>query len=52
VIEGPFLIELDVDDSSWTDLPPAVFTLLEGAEIAPSPTNESPVVLRDADQDP
>jgi len=99
VIEGPFLIELDVDDSSWTDPPPAVFTLLEGAGIAPSPTdvlryrsallfpgdrvtvmgrvrieihpqgerrgfrdppirrrimgtNESPVVLRDADQDP
>jgi hypothetical protein len=33
VVEGPFIIALDVDDSSWTQLPPGVFKLLDEAGI-------------------
>ena len=31
VVEGPFSLELDVDDGAWSDMPPAVFQLLEEA---------------------
>jgi hypothetical protein len=31
VVEGPFRIDLDPDDSAWANLPPAVFSLLEEA---------------------
>jgi hypothetical protein len=36
IVEGPFMIDLDVDDSSWTDLPAALFRLLEDAGVPPS----------------
>jgi hypothetical protein len=39
IVEGPFTIGLDVDDSSWTDLPPALFKLLDDAGVAPNLTN-------------
>jgi len=29
VVDGPFRLELDVDDGAWSDLPPTVFSLLE-----------------------
>ena len=39
IVEGPFMIGLDVDDSSWTDLPPTLFKLLEDAGVPSSLTN-------------
>lgn len=39
LVEGPFLIGLDVDDSSWTDLPPTLFKVLEEAGIRSNLTN-------------
>jgi len=39
LVEGPFLMGLDVDDSSWTDLPPALFKLLEEAGKPTTPAH-------------
>jgi hypothetical protein len=38
IVEGPFMIGLDFDDSSWSDLPPSVFKLLDESGISPIPT--------------
>jgi hypothetical protein len=34
VVEGPFVFGLDVDDSAWTDLPPAVYQILEEGKVS------------------
>src|SRR5205814_5463800 len=39
LVDGPFMIGLDVDDSSWTDLPPTLFKVLEDAGIPSNLTN-------------
>ena len=39
IVQGPFIIDLEVDDSAWTDLPPALFRLLEDAGV-PSDTTD------------
>lgn len=39
IVEGPFMIGLDVDDSAWTDLPPTLFKVLEDAEVPSSLTD-------------
>ena len=39
IVEGLFMIDLDFDDSSWTDLPPALFRLLEDAGVSSSTTD-------------
>ncbi len=39
LVDGPFMIALDVDDSSWTDLPPTLFKVLEEARIPSNLTN-------------
>jgi hypothetical protein len=39
IVEGPFLMGLDVDDSSWTDLPPTLFKLLEEVGAPPGVTH-------------
>jgi len=33
VVEGPFSILLDADDSAWASLPPSVYALLEEAKV-------------------
>jgi hypothetical protein len=39
IVEGPFIIGLDIDDSSWTDLPSALFQLVEDAGVSSSLTD-------------
>lgn len=39
LVEGPFLIGLDVDDASWTALPPTLFKVLEDAGVPSNLTN-------------
>jgi hypothetical protein len=34
IVEGPFTIGLDFDDSAWSDLPPALFRLLAEARVS------------------
>jgi hypothetical protein len=34
LIEGPLVIGLDDDDAAWTDLPPAIFDILEAAKVS------------------
>lgn len=38
VVEGPFVLGLDFDDSSWTERSPALFKVLDDAGISSTPT--------------